>query len=118
MSVDRETPIECIAVWAGQLKKRGFDDKIKAEHWFGEWKDRKHVTLNGADSSILEITCANVYTRIVAGPGAPALKPFAFYRYVSTENADRPKTDWHFDSRPETYMDRSEVSALLAEHLF
>ncbi len=118
MSVDTTTPIECIAIWAAQLKARGFDDKIKAEHWFEEWMDRKHVTLNGADGSILEITYQNVYTRVVAAFVAQVDKPFAFYRYASTRYAERPKTEFHLCQLTASYRSRQEVSTLLADYLF
>ena len=117
MSAVPETPIQCIGVWLTALKKCGFDDKIKIDYWFEDWKSRKHAVINGADQSILEITFANMYIRVVADRAAPSEKPFAFYRYISNKNPNRPKTEFHADQDPEKYLNREEVSEQLAEYL-
>lgn len=69
-----------------------------------------------AEGDILEITDKNVLIRIALGETRNRQKPFSFYRYVSTANPDKPKTEmYERKKRPVTPMDADEIKAELAK---
>ncbi|OGG79384.1 hypothetical protein A3A39_00550 [Candidatus Kaiserbacteria bacterium RIFCSPLOWO2_01_FULL_54_13] len=96
------------------LKSRGFSEKIELAHWGEDWPERRHFCISAPDGSILEITHANEYIRVVASDFAPKGKPFAIYRLVSDDYPMRPKTDFYLSRGLPTYMSRTEVTSLIA----
>lgn len=107
-----------IKKWEGILKSKGFVDKIHLWHWCEGWLMRKHTHVLGSDGSILEITRANEYIRIVASSIAPTMdRPFATYRLRSAEHPERPKTDFlSFDGTP-LYMSAEEVRTYIIDSI-
>jgi hypothetical protein len=110
----QQAAIEHIATLLKQLRRRGFSDHIPVSQWGKDLWERRHVVVHGVDRSILEITYANVYIRVVADPRAAPETPFAVARYVSYENADRPKTEFYLQDYLPEYMSAEALSGALA----
>jgi hypothetical protein len=96
------------------LKCACFSDKIESAHWDDDWRDRKHAQIVGHDGSILEITRADEYIRIVALANPQRInKPFAVYWFRSIEHAKRPKTEFYLSERMPVYMSSANVSRII-----
>lgn len=96
------------------LKSAGFSEKIELSHWHEAWRERKHAQVIGSDGSIMEITRADEYIRIVAlsKPGS-AHRPFGLYWYRSHEHPERPKTDFHLSNDPPVCMSAASVARII-----
>ena len=107
-----------IKSWTRLLKANGYVDRIHSWHWNEGWLMRKHARTLGADGSILEITRANEYIRIVASGIAPTPERMcATYWLQSQECPTRPKTDFIRYEKPAVYMNAEEVAALIIHKL-
>jgi hypothetical protein len=96
------------------LKQKGFREEIEPKHWEEDWPERRHYGISASDGSILEITCANEYMRIVASRYAPKSKPFVVYRLTSEDYPMRPKTEFYLKCGLPRCMSRTEVISLIA----
>lgn len=94
--------------WHAKLKKLADESKgeVNAD---SSRKIKSQISIT-SDSRILEITCGNVYVRIVAGEARNRQRPFHFYRYVSVNTPESPKTDFYRrQKQPFTPMDASNI---------
>ena len=107
-----------IKSWSRILKANGYADTIHSWHWNEGWLMRRHVHILSSDGSILEITCANEYIRIVGSNIAPTPeRPYATYWLQSQECPTRPKTDFIRYEKPAVYMSADEVISLIIQKL-
>lgn len=96
-----------------QVRKEVWGDDADGE----DKKNRPRVEIS-TDSVRLDVTCGNVYVRIVTGESKNKQKPFHFYRYVSEKHPTSPKTEFYERKKqPFTPMDASEVEIELEKEI-
>lgn len=97
------------------LKLKGFSDRIESGHWGEHWRERRYVQVSAPDGSILEITRANEYVRIVTSDSARSTeKPFVVYCLISLAHSMRPKSKFYGSKRQPLSMSEAEVSELIS----
>lgn len=95
------------------LRDAGFSERIEPQQWGEEWRERKHAQVIAPDGSILEITRADEYIRILALTLTKGPEPFAVYWLRSKDYPERPKTEFYLSKRMPAYMSSAGVDKII-----
>lgn len=96
-----------IEKWKQELLRRGYKDKgFDPTIW---WWNRKWFSIDGSDSSILQIWNGPIYTRVILSIFGTPEKPFAYVRYASVLHGEYPKTEWSEQPYQPLFLNAEEV---------